>query len=807
MDVRCEKCQTEYELDEARLKPGGVTVKCTNCGHMFKIRKRSNTNVGAPIPEPARQRPVSSKPPGSNILRDDVDPTVETGAAPERQWLIRLESGEQKSCRELATLQQWIVAGVVTKQSLISRSGKTWKSLGDIAELQAYFTIAAEAKQTREAKPTKPPIQPGTMLGLGKGPRAASSGGTIVDDDEVEGRTTGTFQARGTTQPPPPPTSTKTPPLGSATPAIKRPPPTPSAGIKVNAMAETQLQPIEPAPPPVRRPATQPPPPPKPTPKPDKPVSTWAAMPERPATPDNTTKPFSGKIAAIADEPAFASSKMSGRVRVEPADESSFQTGKVRLGDDDDDDVLPQRRGSRAGLWIALLVLLLGGGGAALYFLVLKSPAKAPIAAAGSGSADGGVPAPTDSSVAITPIAIDAAIEQPIDPLEASKRELAADVEPRLRDAMKALDDKDDPEAQALRAHVAAQLAGDLQDRAGLLTDKVEAEKLRKEAKTIVIDAATLAQKAHKAKPESGASNLAMAEVLRLQGKRPSDIKRYSDVAHADKGWTKDAAIADALVLARDGKLDDAKAAFAAIDTGDGKLEAGDVRARFHLALIAFAQSRPNDAKPMTDQVLAAQPEHAAARALAARLETLVAKSDPLPPEDHTQPAGSGSGSGSGSAVKPVDVPSGGGGSYDAIMIEANKIADSNCTRAIELYQKALDQKPDSVEAHTGMGYCFVDAKQFASAQSKFRTALRFSPRYEPALYGIAEAYHQQGRKDDAIEAYKAYLAVYPGTSKAVKALERLGVTDTGGATPPPTPPPTPPTTPTPTPEAGSGSG
>ena len=50
MDVRCEKCQTEYELDEARLKPGGVTVKCTNCGHMFKIRKRTITNVGVTSP-------------------------------------------------------------------------------------------------------------------------------------------------------------------------------------------------------------------------------------------------------------------------------------------------------------------------------------------------------------------------------------------------------------------------------------------------------------------------------------------------------------------------------------------------------------------------------------------------------------------------------------------------------------------------------------------------------------------------------------------------------------------------------------
>src|ERR1700689_3324419 len=63
MDVRCEKCQTEYELDESRLKPGGVTVKCTNCGHMFKIRKRTPTNVGFPTVAEQRMRPASSMPP------------------------------------------------------------------------------------------------------------------------------------------------------------------------------------------------------------------------------------------------------------------------------------------------------------------------------------------------------------------------------------------------------------------------------------------------------------------------------------------------------------------------------------------------------------------------------------------------------------------------------------------------------------------------------------------------------------------------------------------------------------------------
>ena len=51
MDVRCEKCQTEYELDESKLKPGGVTVKCTTCGHMFKVRRQPTGHVSSsPLP-------------------------------------------------------------------------------------------------------------------------------------------------------------------------------------------------------------------------------------------------------------------------------------------------------------------------------------------------------------------------------------------------------------------------------------------------------------------------------------------------------------------------------------------------------------------------------------------------------------------------------------------------------------------------------------------------------------------------------------------------------------------------------------
>ncbi len=780
MDVRCEKCQTEYELDEARLKPGGVTVKCTNCGHMFKIRKRSITNVGAPPPDPPRNRPVSSRPPTPARPAPSVDeapttrradsvigeplPRAEQGGD-DRHWLIRLENGEQKSCRELSALQQWIVGGIVTRESLISRSGKTWKRLGDIAELSQYFNIADEALRARQERSTKPvqKPQPGTMLGVG----VSAAGGTILpdDEDEIDRRTTGSFKAkpdvaaaprRPPTQPPPPPA--KKPPTNA--PALGGTPQVPAGNRATAAWASSDIAPTE----------------------------SMASMP---------AGPMAGKIRPIDDEPAFA-----GRVRVGPSDETGFETGRVRSVDDDDD-VVPQQRGGKGGFLLVLMALLVMGAAAgAIYVFVIKKDSAATVASADAGSA--GV---ADAAVAM---AVDAAAPPPVvdaapaqTAVDLAHDKLEADKELDLRDALKSLEGSTEPGADAMRANLIAGIAQGMLDRA-VLVEKSDADKLKKDAKALVLEAATPAQKSVKATPDDPGANLAMAAVLRLQGKSAKDIARYLEpaIAKVTPAWKRDIAIGQALALEREKKYDDAKALLAPLDeSADDKLEAtGDVRVRFRLAMIAFAQNKPSEAKPLVESILAAAPDHAGAKALAAKIETTVVKTDPLPPED-----GSG-------ATKPPDNNGGGGGnvttggSYDQLLARANTLAESNCTKAIDLFAKALEQKPNGVEALTGMGYCHIDAKQFASAFSKFRAALAVSSRYEPALWGIAEAYMQQGRKEQALEAVKAYLDVYPGTLKGTKALDRLG----GGATPPPTdagagsaaPPPTqtPPPAPTPTP-------
>src|SRR5712692_4870415 len=41
MDVRCERCGSQYELDEDRVTEAGVAVRCMNCDHVFMVKKQA----------------------------------------------------------------------------------------------------------------------------------------------------------------------------------------------------------------------------------------------------------------------------------------------------------------------------------------------------------------------------------------------------------------------------------------------------------------------------------------------------------------------------------------------------------------------------------------------------------------------------------------------------------------------------------------------------------------------------------------------------------------------------------------------
>ncbi len=130
MDVKCEKCGTEYEFDDSKVTQAGITVKCTHCGHLFRVSRQR---------APEQDESINLPPQLQN-------------------WRIRNVQGEIREFQELATLQEWIVQGKVSRSDEISKSGENWKPLGSIVELANFFLSAPN-----------PPPPPGSSELLGSG--------------------------------------------------------------------------------------------------------------------------------------------------------------------------------------------------------------------------------------------------------------------------------------------------------------------------------------------------------------------------------------------------------------------------------------------------------------------------------------------------------------------------------------------------------------------------------------------------------------------------------------------------------------
>ena len=729
MDVRCEKCQTEYELDETKLKPGGVTVKCTSCGHMFKIRKRSPTNVGIPTgnhPSQRQPRAASSSGPPPVMQASPADSM--SGAQPKRKWLIQLENGEAKSCRELATLQQWIVAGLVTRNSRISRTGKTWKPLGEIAELSKFFAVADEARQVRADRTSSPPLavppapQPRTSAPAAATPYAPAAlipAAAPGSPTMLAGPPPGQARARVASQLPlqPPPSAAyepaMSPPVVAKVPKLADPSERATGGWAVDAKLARQLE------------------------------------------DEGTSGPVGGLAKGIpTDDVQFAGGKIAP-LRTGFAD--SFAPTY-----DDDDEMFDRSRRGGAGKWIVIGSLVVIAAAVGLVYMFVFRDTGEPKAAntpsneqtatadagpvAGSGvvikTPDGGVAAVTDDGVlAGVSALVYGDVDAMLEPLVAKLAEIEGG-------------DKDLAVLVA-RARVHAALAQHRTDAASDAT-KTAAKQIRKEVTAEVGKGLDAANKAIKLDKSDVAANVVMADLLRLQGKPQRQIDRYLK-AHL-KASAYEARYVQAMILLRDKR---AKQAIEALVTVKAQAEAADVRPSYQLARIAFGEKDYDTARAEVQHVLAAQPEHAGALALLDRIAaaTEVATSDPMPPEDR----------------------GGGGGSdsYDKLVAKADKEAEEGrCGTAIKLYKTAINKNPSGVEALTGLGYCYIETQQFASAHSQFSIALGISPRYVPALWGVAEAYQQQGRSDLAIKAYKHYLELHPtgGRVEAAKRqIEKLG--------------------------------
>jgi predicted Zn finger-like uncharacterized protein len=138
MDVRCERCQTEYEVEDASVSDLGTEVQCSDCGHLFMVKR------------PAGQPPSATMPASSE------------GSA--LAWQLVTTFGQTHDVRDLTQLHKWIIERRVTRNDKISQDGQSWQTLGSMAELVPFFDIVDSAERARiiDTLPvaTLAPLQP-----------------------------------------------------------------------------------------------------------------------------------------------------------------------------------------------------------------------------------------------------------------------------------------------------------------------------------------------------------------------------------------------------------------------------------------------------------------------------------------------------------------------------------------------------------------------------------------------------------------------------------------------------------------------
>ena len=128
MDVRCDRCETEYELDDDSVTEGGASVQCTTCGHTFVVG-----------PDGVTIAQIVPTPPGGLV---DLGPQA-------ADWLLATEDGQTHRFRDLTTLQKWVVERKATREDRVSRRGGPWLPLGEVDELAPFFAVVDQADRAR----------------------------------------------------------------------------------------------------------------------------------------------------------------------------------------------------------------------------------------------------------------------------------------------------------------------------------------------------------------------------------------------------------------------------------------------------------------------------------------------------------------------------------------------------------------------------------------------------------------------------------------------------------------------------------
>jgi predicted Zn finger-like uncharacterized protein len=712
MDVQCERCKTEYEFDDALVSGRGTTVRCTNCGHQFKVRK----------------------------------PDTPTEAE-EDLWIVTKPDGRQVTFGTLRELQRSILAKQVSRGDSLHRRGAEPRQLGAIAELEPFFQGRTSSRPPpSDMSPDQGSAFPKRSAAVWQGDPSAPGANSLTPPIPVvsPARRTASYASVPEPRPKmdtlrPPATGTAAPP--QAVPVAIKPQPVVTAGAgdhlrSGDAMRRPQQTlsgegaysapqgDDEPATLRPRSKAVPPPAPPLPLRPPSRPELSSPLPPP--------TRPHQRSVPAADVGPSMRPSLPS---------ESMYAAGPGR--------------GRRVGGWVVAFVLLLGVGVvgwvvAKPYLVAREASATAQLDPRAQGFVADGERALADGN-------LDMAKE------DFDKASALAESDPHVL-----IDQARLGCALADVPWLKLRLLGP--DAA----DETKATKSQLDER--VVRAKTAADRALAVGPSDVAALRARIDALRLSGEREvarsfvskvisqasqpetAYVLAALDLAEPEPLWTT---VIDRLrfAAAGEGNAGRARAAlvYALEKSGDaagakGELAKLDALPRPYPILAAL--------HAFLDRGAASGPKGAvdAGAAVAAKGQPSAAPAPGAP----AAPAGAPAAGGGGAAAAPAGGGGGAPSSGDGLQAASQAIKKGDWERARAIYDALVTRNPNDSEALCGLGDVARAQGDNGGAMAAYKHVIAINPSYLPALLGLADTQWASGDKASAIKGYRDIADRFP---------------------------------------------
>lgn len=101
-------------------------------------------------------------------------------------------------------------------------------------------------------------------------------------------------------------------------------------------------------------------------------------------------------------------------------------------------------------------------------------------------------------------------------------------------------------------------------------------------------------------------------------------------------------------------------------------------------------------------------------------------------------------------------------------------LAAGDTAAAIDHFSAAIDHAPDFAEAYNSRAAAFFQEGDFGPAITDIGQVLRLDPRHFTAITGLALMLEEMDRPREAIEAYRAALAIHPHLPGVRDSIDRL---------------------------------